>query len=67
MLNLGDTMDAPHRDQRVVVTDVQIPFTSMVVLLVKWALAAIPALIILGVIGFSATMIMAGIFGGMHH
>jgi hypothetical protein len=28
--------------QEIVVTDVKIPFVSMVVLLVKWALAAIP-------------------------
>jgi hypothetical protein len=31
----------------VVVVDVKIPFGSMVVLLVKWAVAAIPAAIIL--------------------
>lgn len=32
----------------VVITDVRIPFTSMVVLMVKWAVASVPALIILG-------------------
>ncbi len=31
----------------VVVVDVKIPFVSMVILLVKWAIAAIPAMIIL--------------------
>jgi hypothetical protein len=31
----------------VVVVDVKIPFGSMVILLVKWAIAAIPAAIIL--------------------
>lgn len=36
---------------RVVVTDIKIPFMSMVVLMVKWAVATIPALIILSVIG----------------
>jgi hypothetical protein len=35
----------------VVVTDVNIKFTSMVVLMVKAALAAIPALIILAIFG----------------
>lgn len=35
----------------VIVTDVDIKFTSMVVLMVKAALAAIPALIILAVFG----------------
>jgi hypothetical protein len=34
----------------VVVVDVKIPFGSMVVLLVKWAIAAIPAAIILMVL-----------------
>jgi hypothetical protein len=54
--------------REVVVTDVKIPFWSMVVLLVKWAIAAIPALIILLVIGAVASAVMAAIFGGaMHH
>ena len=54
--------------REVVVTDVKIPFLSMVVLMVKWAVAAIPALIILLVIGAVASMVMAAIFGGgMHH
>ena len=45
----------------VVVTDIKIPFWSMVVLLVKWAIAAIPALIILmllaGLISFLLGMV----------
>jgi hypothetical protein len=54
--------------REVVVTDVRIPFLSMVVLMVKWAVAAIPALIILLVIGAVASMVIAAIFGGeMHH
>ena len=54
--------------REVVVTDVKIPFWSMVVLMVKWAAAAIPALIILLVIGSVVSMVMAAIFGGgMHH
>ncbi len=32
---------------RVVVTDIQMPFWSMVIFMVKWAIAAIPAAIIL--------------------
>jgi hypothetical protein len=50
--------------REVVVTDVKIPFWSMVVLMVKWAVAAIPALIILLVIGSVASMVMAALFGG---
>ena len=30
--------------REIVVTDIKIPFWSMVVLMVKWALAAIPAI-----------------------
>jgi hypothetical protein len=51
--------------QEIVVTDVRIPFLSMVVLLVKWALAAIPAMIILIVIGGVLSMIVGAFFGGM--
>ena len=54
--------------REVVVTDVKIPFWSMIVLMVKWAVAAIPALIVLLVIGSVVSMVMAAIFGGgMHH
>ena len=37
----------------VVVADIKIPFSSMVALMVKWAIASIPAIIILFVIGFA--------------
>lgn len=54
--------------REVVVTDVKIPFWSMVVLMVKWAIAAIPALIILLVIAAVASAVLAAIFGGgMYH
>jgi hypothetical protein len=49
----------------IVVTDIKIPFWSMVVLMVKWALAAIPAIIILIVIGSVLSMIVGVLFGGM--
>jgi len=51
--------------QEIVVTDVKIPFLSMVVLLVKWALAAIPAMIILIIIGMVLSMVVGAMFGGM--
>ncbi|HSE00021.1 MAG TPA: hypothetical protein VLB72_04705 [Burkholderiales bacterium] len=50
--------------QEIVVTDVKIPFLSMIVLLVKWALAAIPAMIILFVIGAVLSMIFGAFIGG---
>jgi hypothetical protein len=54
--------------REVVVTDVRIPFWSMVMLLVKLAIAAIPAVIILLVIGAVLSMAIAAMFGGgMHH
>ena len=46
----------------VVVVDVKIPFWSMVVLLVKWAIAAIPAMIILLVLAAVVSMLLGGAF-----
>ncbi len=52
----------------VVVTDVKIPFWSLLMLMVKLAIAAIPAFIILMLIGAVASMVMAAVFGsGMGH
>jgi len=44
----------------VVVKDVQIPFVSMVVLMVKWSLAAIPALILIGIVMSIIASVLAG-------
>ena len=49
--------------QEVVVVDVKIPFWSMVVLMVKWAIAAIPAAIIL----FLLVAILISVFAGTFH
>jgi hypothetical protein len=48
-----------------VVTDIKIPFWSMVVLLVKWALASIPAVIILIIIGTLISAAVSAMFGGV--
>lgn len=48
----------------VVVTDIRIPFWSMVVLLVKWALAAIPAVVILIVIAGLTSAVLGALLGG---
>ncbi|MDQ7002438.1 MAG: hypothetical protein Q9N02_07090 [Ghiorsea sp.] len=45
----------------VVVTDIQMSFGSMVIFMIKWAIAAIPALIILSILGVMMTGIMAAI------
>jgi hypothetical protein len=59
-------MDAMSSEPReVVVVDVQIPFWELVQLMVKWALAAVPALIILWIIGAIVGMVLVGVFGGV--
>lgn len=50
---------------RVVVTDVNMTFQSMVVFMVKWAIAAVPALIILGLIVLLLMALFSGIVGGL--
>lgn len=48
--------------QRVVVTDVDIPIGSMVTLMVKWAIAAIPALIILALPLIALSAVVSALF-----
>ena len=48
--------------REVVVVDVKIPFWSMVVLLVKWSIAAIPAFVILVTLGTAASWLLAAFF-----
>ena len=45
-----------------VVVDVKIPFWSMVVTLVKWAIAAMPATILLLVLATAVSMVLGGVF-----
>lgn len=44
-------MSAENSKQEVVVTDIGMRFTSMIVFMIKWAIASIPALIIMLVVG----------------
>jgi hypothetical protein len=44
----------------VTVVDVQMPFGSMVVFILKWTLAAIPAMIILFILGMILAMVAGG-------
>lgn len=46
---------------QVVVTDIRMSFWSMVVFMIKWAIAAIPAFIILAVIGGIAATLLGGL------
>ena len=50
-----------NEKNEVVVTDIKMPFMSMVVFMIKWAIASIPAIIILMIIFF----VFAGLLGGM--
>jgi hypothetical protein len=56
----------PEEYNSVVVTDIKMPFSSMVVFMVEWAIATIPALIILTVIGSITLGILSAIYGGFH-
>lgn len=52
--------------KKVIVIDLQMPFFSIVVLMVKWALASIPAIIILVIIFSITTSFMGGmLFHGL--
>ena len=53
-------MSNENDKQEVRVTDIRMPFGSMVVFMVKWAVASIPALIILCVLG---ALLWAGVVG----
>ena len=49
----------------VAVVDIRMPFGSMVVFMVKWAIASIPALIMLFLLGLLASAVFAGVFAGL--
>jgi len=51
-------------EQRVVVVDVKMRFSSMVVFLVKLAIASIPAAFILFLIGLVLAAVFGSMFGG---
>ncbi len=51
--------------QRVVVVDVHMPFFSMVRFMVKWAIAAIPAFLILMILGALFSSVILGLFSGI--
>jgi len=57
--------DADVEEQNVVVTDIRMPFGSMVVFLIKLVFASIPALLILWFIFALLMTILMFLFGGM--
>ncbi len=60
-------MNNSDEPNKVIVVDLQMPFFSIVVLMVKWALASIPAIIILATIFSIVTGFMGGMMGAIMH
>lgn len=57
----------PTLDQRVTVVDLDISFGSLIWLMVKGTIAAIPAMILLAIIGGILSGLLAGIFRAATH
>ena len=49
-------------DTQVIVTDIRMSFLSMIIFMVKWVLASIPALIILFLIGMFVMTVVSSTF-----
>ncbi|MDK2776076.1 MAG: hypothetical protein KYX62_00230 [Pseudomonadota bacterium] len=56
-------MSDHQQNREVTVVDIKMPFISMVIFMVKFAIASIPALIIISLL-FS---VVSALFGGMFH
>jgi hypothetical protein len=57
----GISVKASSETGKVIVTDIEMPFISMVVFMVKWVIASIPAAIIL----YGMFVIMVALVGGL--
>lgn len=49
--------------QEIVITDIQIPFSRMVAIILKWMLASIPAIILMYVVMIAIVAVFAVAFG----
>ena len=58
------TTTPTHVPQPIVITDIDIPFGRLVAIFIKWALAAIPATIIVTVIMMIVMGFLSLLFGG---
>ncbi len=54
----------PEPPARVSVVDIDMPFGSMVSFMIKWTLAAIPALLILAICGALLAALLGGLLSG---
>lgn len=59
------TITAPDGGARVTITDIEMPFGSLIVLMVKWAFAAIPAIILVFTIIFVVFLAVVAVGGGV--
>lgn len=57
----------PGYAPRVVVTDIDMTIGAMCRFLVKWAIASIPAILILAFIWVLVAVVLGGLFGGFSH
>jgi hypothetical protein len=64
-LLVRETTMSNELTNRVSVTDVDMPFLSMVRFMVKWAVASIPALLILAISGAVCWGVLLGFFAGL--
>lgn len=59
-----------EQQQRTIISDIDIPFIRLVAIMIKFALAALPAMIVVYIVMASIMLLLAGIFGefnsGMH-
>jgi hypothetical protein len=65
---MNTTQESQQRDTAapVRIVDVHMPFGSMVTFMVKWAVAAIPAILILTAVGVTGSAFLAGLVGSFH-
>ena len=56
-----------ENEKRVVVTDIRMPFLSMMIFMIKWVIASIPAFIILSILGGIVTAVLGVLMRGMGH
>ena len=57
---------APVTSKQVIIVDIDIPFGRLISILVKVAIAAVPAAIIVAIFWVFLASILAGVFGGLH-
>jgi len=72
-MSTHDDLALPQPEQvKVVVTDIRMPFMSMVTFMVKWALASIPAMFVIAAVGVGLAIagttflaVFTGVVGGL--